>query len=226
MGMNPLSLDGRPKDPVKCAESFGQEKFVFRNRDNVARTLDASLRIKLLFTTLQDLKDPEEKKLRSVTLKPRGELEARPQVIGEVLLDQSDLAGDDERKRKFSLPPNPASGRYYVSLHGQAKRLGGGRLAAINCLVTDSIGYPRHAEMPAHVSLADEWQDFVVDGLLRTWDLKELKTVDAQLYPKDWNALQFYGLKRDCVKARMRNFKVTISPCYTPDCDFDKHIIL
>jgi len=226
MGMNPLSLDGRPKDPVKCAKSFGNEKFVFRNRDNVPRTLDASLRIKLLFTTLQDLKDPEEKKLRSVTLKLRGALEAKPEVNGEVLLDQSDLAGDDERKRKFMLPPNPASGRYYVSLHGQAKRFAGGNQAAINCLVHDAIGYWRHAEMPAHISVADDWQDFVSDGLLRTWDMKELKTVDAQLYPRDWNALQFYGLKRGCVKARLRNFKVTISPCYTPDCDFDKHIIL
>jgi hypothetical protein len=226
MFMNPLSADGRPKDPVQCAKSFGHEKFVFRNRDNIPRTLDASLRIKLLFTTLQDLKDPEEKKLRSVTLRPRGELDAHPEVAGEVLLDQSDLAGDDERKRKFLLPTNPPSGRYYVSVRGQVKRLGGGNKVAINCLVTDAIGYWRHAEMPAHISIADDWQDFVADGLLRTWDMKELKTVDAQLYPRDWNALQFYGLKKGCVKAQLRNFKVTISPCYTPDCDFDKHIIL
>jgi hypothetical protein len=226
MFMNPLSLDGRPKDPVKCAKSFGHEKFVFRNRDNIPRTLDASVRIKLLFTTLRDLKDPEEKKLRSVTLKPRGKLEAKPEINSEVLLDQSDLAGDDERKRKFQLPANPASGRYYVSAQGQAKRFGGGNQAAINCLVHDAIGYWRHAEMPAHISIADDWQDFVSDGLLRTWDMKELKTIDVQLYPRDWNALQFYGFKRNCVKARLRNFKVTISPCYTPDCDFDKHIIL
>ena len=226
MFMNPLSLDGRPKDPVQCAKSFGHEKFIFRNRDNLPRTLNSSLRIKLLFTTLQDIKDPEEKKLRSVTLKPRGELDALPQVKGEVHLDEHDLAGDDERKRRFSLPANPASGRYYVTVRGQAKRLSGGSQFALNCLLHDSIGYWRHAEMPAHVSISDEWQDFVCDGLLRTWDMRELKTLDAQLYPKDWNALQFYGLRHGSTRALLRNFKVTISPCYTPDCDFDKHIIL
>ena len=226
MGMNPLSLDGRPKDPVKCANVNGHEKFVFRNKDNISRQLDSSLRIKLLFTKQFMPAEADERRLRSVTLGQRAQIEATPAQLGEFTLDTEHLDATENLKRQFVVPPNPASGRYYVTVRGQGKHLSGENEVAINCRFTDSSGKRRHAEMASHIAMADEWQDFVDEGLLRTWDMKELKDVETELYPKDWNALQFYGLQHRTSKSRLRNLGLFISPCYTPDCDFDKHIIL
>ncbi len=216
---NPLRLDGRFRDPVACAQTWNDERFTLRNHDGITRTIDENVRLKLLFA--EAINDPQTMKTRFVIPGDRFGFQSQSKPTGEITIDSSHQVSS-----RFVFAKTPLAGNYYVKVTGEAKRLAGGTTACIRAKVVDSRGGLRFAEMPASLTLANDWQEFSAEGVVLTCDMSSIKSVDVQCLPKDWNLIRAYGLKRGCSTAAVRNLKVTIAPALIPACSFERRVIM
>ena len=180
--------------------------------------------MKLVFA--DRVKDPKMTKDYFVAPGKRAPFESTTAQSREVRLPADLDVRARQSERKFKFGNSPKAGAYLVKISGQAKRFGGGKSTCLRTFATDSRGYERIASMPSRLDLADDWQYFNVEGYVRTNDLTSIRTITIHFYPKDWNLVEAYGLKRDCCDAAFRDLKVTITPSYIPACTFDRRVIM
>jgi hypothetical protein len=221
---DPVRADGRFLDPVLCANTKNAEKFVLQNGDGSTREITEGVRIKLVFA--DRVKDPKVTKYRFLTPGKRAPFESTIAQSRDVRLPADPDVRERQGEKKFRFGNSPRAGSYLVKISGQAKRFGGGRSTCLRTFATDSRGNERIASMPARLDLADDWQYFNVEGFVRTNDLTAIRSITIHFYPKDWNIVDAYGLKRDCCDAGFRDLKVTITPAYIPACNFDRRVIM